>query len=64
MNRIERKETAPEAAKIFEAEVLTLDPEIPRKELCDMVDEYIYYQTDEMSRTEAHSIVDKTCRMR
>ena len=63
MNRIEKKEVAPEAARLFEQEVLELKPDIPRKELCDMVDEYIYYQTDDMSKEEAHAIVDITCRL-
>ena len=47
----------------FEQEVLQLEPEIPRGELCDMVDDYIYYQTDGVSREEAHAIVDITCRL-
>jgi hypothetical protein len=63
MNRIEKKETAPDAAKLFEEEVLELKPDILRKELCDMVDDYIYYQTDDMSREEAHAVVDVTCRL-
>ncbi len=63
MNRIEKKEMAPQAAKLFEKEVLELDSGISRKELCDMVDDYIYYQTDGMSRGEAHVIVDITCRL-
>jgi hypothetical protein len=62
MNRIEKKGTAPESARLFEQEVLELNPDIPRKELCDMVDDYLYYQTDDMSREEAHAIVDLTCR--
>ena len=61
MNRIEKKETAPEAAKLFEEEVLEVKPDIPREQLCDMVDDYIYYQTDDMSKEEAHAIVDVTC---
>lgn len=63
MNRIEKKEIAPEAAKLFEEEVLQVKPDISRKELCDMVDDFLYYQTDDMSKNEAHSIVDKTCRL-
>ncbi len=63
MNRIEKKEAAPIAARLFEEEVLELKPDIPRKELCDMVDDYIYYQTDDMSRWEATTIVDATCRL-
>ena len=63
MNRIEKKETAPVAAKLFEEEVLELKPDIPRNELCDMVDDYIYYQTDDMSKIEAHAIVDMSCRL-
>ncbi len=62
MNRIEDKSAAPGAAVLFEKEVLEIEAGIPRSVLCDMVDEYIYYQTDGMSRDEAHSIVDRTCR--
>ncbi len=62
MNRIEKKEMAPEAARLFEEEVLDLKPDVPRKELCDMVDDYIYFQTDDLSKEEAHTIVDKGCR--
>jgi hypothetical protein len=61
MNRIEKKEIAYDAAKLFEEEVRELEPDIPRKELCDMVDDYIYYQTDDMSKEEAHAIVEATC---
>ena len=63
MNRFDKKETAPQAAKLFEEEVLQLKPDISRKELCDMVDDYIYYQTDDMGKEEAHEIVDETCRL-
>lgn len=62
MNRIENKEIAADAAKLFQEEVRVLAPEIPRKELCDMVDDFIYYQTDDVSKEEAHAIVDVTCR--
>jgi hypothetical protein len=62
MNRIEKKETAPDAARLFEEEVRELKPDISRKDLCEMVDDYIYYQTDGMSKAEAHAIVDMTCR--
>jgi hypothetical protein len=62
MNRIENKEMAADAARLFEQEVLGLKPDIPRKELCDLVDEYIYYQTDDMSRREAHAVSNETCR--
>lgn len=62
MNRIEKKETAPWAARLFEEEVRELKPDIPREELCSMVDDYIYYQTDDLSRMEAHAIVDRSCR--
>ena len=61
MNRIEKKETAADAAKLFKEEVLELKPDILRKELCDMVDDYIYYQTDDMSKEEADAIVEATC---
>jgi hypothetical protein len=61
MNRIEKKEMAADAAKLFEEEVRELMPDVPRKELCDMVDDYIYYQTDDISRQEAHAIVEVTC---
>ena len=62
MNRIERKEMAPYAARLFEEEVRELKPDISREELCDMVNDYIYYQTDDLSKMEAHAIVDKGCR--
>lgn len=61
MNRIEKKETAADAAKLFQEEVRELMPDVPRKELCDMVDDFIYYQTDDMSKEEAHAIVEATC---
>ena len=61
MNRIEEKEKAADAAKLFKEEVRELMPDIPRKELCDMVDDYIYYQTDDMGRQEADAIVEATC---
>ena len=63
MNRIENKEMVSDAAKLFKEEVLELMPDIPRKELCDMVDDYIYYQTDDVSKEEAHAVVDVTCRL-
>ena len=63
MNRIENKETITDAAKLFKEEVLELMPDIPRKELCDMVDDYIYYQTTDVSKEEAHAVVDVTCRL-
>ncbi len=62
MNRIEKKEAAPVAAKLFEEEILDLKPDISRTELCDMVDEYLFYQTDDLYRTEARAIVDRVCR--
>jgi hypothetical protein len=61
MNRIEKKEMAADAAKLFKEEVLELMPDIPRKELCDMVDDYIYYQTVDVSKEEAHAVVEATC---
>jgi hypothetical protein len=62
MNRIERKEIVSDAANIFKEEVLASSPDISRRELCDMVDDYIYYQTDDISRNEAVAVVDTTCR--
>jgi hypothetical protein len=61
MNRIEKKETATDAAKLFKEEVRELMSDIPHKELCDMVDEYIYYQTNDLSKQEADAIVESTC---
>jgi hypothetical protein len=62
MNRIEDKKLAPDAAKLFEEEVRELIPTITRTELCDMVDDFVYYQTDGMGRQEARELVDKGCR--
>ena len=56
MNRIEKKELAPGAAKNFTEEVLASSPDIPRTELCHMVEDYIYYQTDDVTREDAHAI--------
>lgn len=61
MNRIEKKETAPDAAKLFEEEVREISPEIPREILCTMVDDYLYYQQDDLTKKEAHEIVEETC---
>jgi hypothetical protein len=52
-----------DAAKLFREEILEVAPDISRKELCDMVDDYIYYQTDGVSKEEAHAVVDVTCRL-
>ena len=62
MNRIENKGIIADAATLFAEEVREMMPDIPRKELCDMVDDYIYYQTDGVSRGEASAVVDGTCR--
>jgi hypothetical protein len=62
MNRIEKRESAPDAARLFENEVVELMSDISREELCAMVDDYIYYQTDDLSRKEARAVVDETCR--
>ncbi len=61
MNRIENKDMAAGAAVLFEKEVLEVQPDIPRQELCEMVDEYVYYQQDDMTRDEAHKVVEETC---
>jgi len=63
MNRIEHNETIVDAAKLFQEEVLELIPDITRKELCDMVDDFIYYQTNDVSKEEARRVVDASCRM-
>lgn len=63
MNRIERKEEIADAARLFKEEVIELMPDIPRTELCNMVDEYLYYQTDDVSKEEVHAVVDVTCRL-
>lgn len=61
MNRIENKEMAAEAARYFKEEILEVTPDVPRRDLCNMVDEYIYYQQDDVSRDEAHAVVEETC---
>jgi hypothetical protein len=63
MNRIEKKDELVSSAKLFEEEILeAAGSNIPRKELCDMVDQYIYYQANDVTRAEAYAVVDKTCR--
>ncbi|MGE5173538.1 MAG: hypothetical protein ACM3MD_06895 [Betaproteobacteria bacterium] len=61
MNRIENKEAAPWAAKLFEEEVRGINPDVPREVICDMVDDYLYYQQDDLTKDEAHLIVEETC---
>ncbi len=61
MNRIEKKKSAPSAAKLFEEEVRGINPETPREVVCHMVDDYLYYQQDDITRDEAHHIVEETC---
>jgi hypothetical protein len=60
MNRIENRDTASGAAKLFEDEVLELEPDIARSDLCGMVGEYVYYQQDDITRTDAQAI-EETC---
>ncbi len=60
MNRIEKKETVKGAAKLFEDEVLELQPDISRDTLCGMVGEYAYYQQDDVTREDAKGI-EETC---
>jgi len=62
MNRWENKELIADAAKLFTGEVRELIPDISRKELCDMVEDFIYYQTDGASKEEARAAVDAGCR--
>ena len=62
MNRIDQKGMMADAATLFAEEVRNLKQDISRKELCDMVDDYIYYQTDGVSKDEAHAAVNRTCR--
>lgn len=62
MNRIGNRKLAPYASRLFQEEVLGLMKDVPREELCAMVDDFIYYQTDEMTRAEARAVVDATCR--
>lgn len=60
MSKIDNTGTV-EAARYFKEEVLDIMPDIPREELCGMVDEYIYYQRADVSRDQAHRVVEDTC---
>jgi hypothetical protein len=60
MNSADVKSTI-EAANYFKEEVLEIMPDIPREELSEMVGEYIYYLQAEVSKNEAHEIVEGTC---
>jgi hypothetical protein len=62
MNRIENKGMIADAATLFAEEVRELMPDISRKELCDMVDDYIYYQADDVTKEEAHAAVNGVCK--
>ncbi len=61
MNRIEEKEAAPDAAKLFREEVREIAPDIPREVLCPMVGDYVYFQQDEITKDESRVIVEETC---
>jgi hypothetical protein len=50
-----------DAAKYFKEEVLDIMPDISRDELSEMVGEYIYYQQADVSKNEAHMVVEETC---
>jgi hypothetical protein len=50
-----------DAAKYFKEEVLDIMPDIPSEELSGMVGEYIYYQQADVSKNEAHTVVEQTC---
>ncbi len=60
MNRTVDKWTM-DAAKYFKEEVLDIMPDIPGEELSDMVGAYIYYQQADVSKDEAHEVVEVTC---
>ncbi len=60
MNKIDAKWMA-DAARYFKEEVLDIMPGIPREELSAMVGEYIYYQQTDISKSEAHKVVEETC---
>jgi hypothetical protein len=50
-----------DAAKYFKEEVLDIMPDIPSDELSGMVGEYIFYQQPDVSKSEAHTVVEETC---
>jgi hypothetical protein len=50
-----------DAANYFKEEVLDIEPDISRKDLSDMVGEYIYYQQADVGKDEAHEVVQATC---
>ncbi len=59
MNRTVDKWTV-DAAKYFKEEVLDIMPDIPNDMLSEMVNEYIYYQQADVTKDEAHQVVE-TC---
>ncbi len=61
MNRIEDTVRTADAANIFKEEVLELSPGIQKEVLCDMVDDYIYYQKTDVTREEAKRVIEETC---
>lgn len=61
MNRIEKKEMAPDAAKYFKQELLEIMPDAPLEKVCSLVNDYIYYQQDDLSRDEAYAVIEETC---
>jgi hypothetical protein len=49
------------AANYFKEEILNIEPDIPRKDLFDMIGEYIYYQQADVGKDEVHEVVEATC---
>ncbi len=60
MNKTDEK-WAVDAAKYFREEVLDIMPDIPREELSEMVEEYVYYQQANVGKKEALKVVAETC---
>jgi hypothetical protein len=56
----ELKKLPPTLHRYFKG-ILEVIPDIPRKELCDMVDDHSYHQTNDRKKKEAYAIVETTC---
>ena len=63
MNSVMDKWTV-DAANYFKEEVLDIMPDIPGEELSGMVGEYIFYQQADVSKNDAHTVVEATCTRR
>ena len=61
MDIIENRQLAADTARLFQHEILRVRPDIPPDELHELVFEYLFYRTSDLSRAAVHLLVDEAC---